>query len=51
MNSIPLLIKGAIKILRVDKDGDELLLYFLERGDTCAVTIACCLNRTKQDEE
>jgi CRP/FNR family transcriptional regulator len=49
VNSIPLLLQGAIKILRVDENGDELLLYFLERGDTCAISINCCLNRTKSE--
>lgn len=35
IKSMPLLVSGAIKILREDENGDELLLYFLERGDTC----------------
>jgi CRP/FNR family transcriptional regulator len=46
---MPLLIEGAIKIMREDKDGDELLLYFLERGDTCAMTLTCCLGQTKSE--
>lgn len=46
---MPLLLSGAIKILREDKDGDELLLYFLERGDTCAMTLSCCLGKTKSE--
>ena len=29
---MPLLLDGAIKVLRRDDDGDELLLYYLERG-------------------
>ncbi len=45
--SIPLLLSGAIKILREDKNGDELVLYYLERGDTCAVTLSCCMGQTK----
>ncbi|MDT0678087.1 Crp/Fnr family transcriptional regulator [Autumnicola musiva] len=49
VTSIPLLIEGAIKISRLDDDGDELLLYFLERGDTCALTLNCCLNRSKSE--
>ncbi len=49
VTSMPLLINGAIKILREDKDGDELLLYFLERGDTCAMTLSCCLGHTKSE--
>ncbi|MFD2891221.1 Crp/Fnr family transcriptional regulator [Flavobacterium chuncheonense] len=44
---MPLLIDGAIKILREDEEGDELLLYFLERGDTCAMTLTCCLGKSK----
>lgn len=49
MKFMPLLLNGAIKILREDENGDELLLYFLERGDTCAMTLTCCLgnNRSK----
>jgi CRP/FNR family transcriptional regulator len=44
---MPLLLNGAIKILREDENGDELLLYFLERGDTCAMTLTCCLGTNK----
>lgn len=43
IRSIPLLLSGAIKILREDDDGDELLLYYLEKGDTCSMTMTCCL--------
>ena len=46
---MPLLISGAIKILREDFDEGELLLYFLEKGDTCAMTMACCLGETKSE--
>lgn len=47
IRQMPLLINGAIKILREDKVEGELLLYFLEKGDTCAMTLACCLGDTK----
>lgn len=46
---MPLLINGAIKILREDRNEGELLLYFLEKGDTCAMTLACCLGDTKSE--
>ena len=49
VTGMPLLLKGAIKILREDNDGDELLLYFIERGDTCAMTLSCCLGQTKSE--
>ncbi|WP_418644308.1 Crp/Fnr family transcriptional regulator [Tenacibaculum insulae] len=47
MVAIPLIISGAIKILREDKDGDELVLYYIEKGDTCAMTLSCCMGNTK----
>lgn len=47
IRSIPLLISGAIKVLREDDEGDELLLYYLEQGETCSVTMACCMGHTK----
>jgi CRP/FNR family transcriptional regulator len=49
INLMPLLISGAIKIFREDKEGDELLLYFLERGDTCTMTLSCCLGQKKSE--
>ena len=47
IKTMPLLLTGAIKILREDENGDELLLYFLERGDTCAMTLTCCMGQSK----
>lgn len=47
IKAIPLLLNGAIKILREDENGDELVLYYLERSDTCAITLSCCLGQTK----
>ena len=49
VRSMPLLISGVIKVLREDGEGDELLLYFLENGDTCAMTLTCCIGRTKSE--
>lgn len=40
---MPLILKGAIKIVDEDKDGHEYLLYYLEMGDSCAMTMSCCL--------
>lgn len=49
IKAMPLLISGAIKILRDDDDGDELLLYFLEKGNTCAMTLSCCIGQSKSE--
>lgn len=44
---MPLLLSGAIKVFRQDEQGDEYILYFLEKGDTCAMTLNCCLGQSK----
>lgn len=49
IKGMPLLISGAIKVLHEDKEGDELLLYYLEKGDTCSMTMSCCLGQTKSE--
>jgi CRP/FNR family transcriptional regulator len=44
---MPLVLEGSIKIVREDEQGRELFLYYLEGGDTCALTMACCLGEEK----
>jgi len=46
---MPLLIKGAIKVFREDENGNEVLLYYLEKGDTCAMSLSCCLGNKKSE--
>jgi CRP/FNR family transcriptional regulator len=46
---IPLLLDGAIKVVREDDSGEELLLYFVEFGNTCAMTLNCCLEKTSSE--
>lgn len=46
-NKLPLMLTGAIKISRETKAGDEIVLYFLERGDTCTITFGSGLNSAK----
>lgn len=47
MKGIPLLLEGAIKIVREDKNGEEILLYYLERGDTCASSFSSAISNGK----
>ena len=47
MTHVPLILDGVIKIIREDKKGDEIALYFLERGDTCAISFVNCINRSE----
>lgn len=41
---VPLIIAGSIKVTREDEEvGKELLLYFLNAGDTCSMSFTCCM--------
>ena len=47
MTHIPLILDGVVKIMRREKEGEEFLLYFLERGDTCAISFVNCINKKR----
>ena len=49
IKKIPLLINGAIKIIRDDQKEGEITLYYIEEGDTCAMTLTCCIGETKSE--
>jgi len=44
---VPLIIEGRIKVIRKVESGKEILLYYINRGESCALTIVAGLNRTK----
>lgn len=46
---MPLIFSGAIKIMSEDEQGDDLLLYFIEKGDTCAMTLSCCVKQGRSN--
>lgn len=39
---VPIVLKGAVRIMRQNEDGDEVFLYHLYPGQTCAVALNCC---------
>jgi CRP/FNR family transcriptional regulator len=38
---IPLLAKGTVKISRINDEGQEILLYYVKAGETCAMSFTC----------
>jgi CRP/FNR family transcriptional regulator len=42
-NEMPIVLEGLLKVSRQDTEGHEVFLYFLEGGETCAMSIACCI--------
>ena len=49
IRSVPIIVKGSVKIMRPDPEGREVLLYYLGGMDTCAMSLTCCLS-AKQSE-
>ena len=46
-NEMPIVLSGLLKVMRQDKNGKEVFLYFLEGGETCAMSITCCIEGKK----
>ncbi len=44
---IPFLLRGVFKVIREDEKGNEIAVYFLERGDPCASSFVNFLHSTK----
>ncbi len=49
IKSIPLILKGSVRILREDEQGNELFLYYLYPGETCAMSLTCCMANQKSE--
>lgn len=46
---MPLIIKGTIKVLRMDESGKELLLYYLSSSESCSMAYSCCMEAKKSE--
>ena len=38
IKSIPIVTKGSIRVMRMDDDGHELLLYYIKAGESCIMS-------------
>ncbi|MGR3809286.1 Crp/Fnr family transcriptional regulator [Jiulongibacter sp. NS-SX5] len=46
---VPIILEGSVKIMRQDKDGKEVLLYYISAMDSCAMSLTCCVqDRTSE---
>lgn len=42
---MPIILKGSVKVLREDEEGRELLLYYINPNEGCAMTFTCCMEQ------
>ncbi len=46
---MPIVIKGTIKVLRMDENGKEILLYYLSSNESCSMAYSCCVEAKKSE--
>ncbi|GAB3332986.1 Crp/Fnr family transcriptional regulator [Marivirga atlantica] len=46
-SEMPIVITGILRVMRHDENGNEVFLYYLEGGQTCAMSITCCIEQKK----
>ncbi len=44
---VPIVLTGALRIVREDEEGREVFLYHLFPSQTCAMAVNCCQSRKK----
>ncbi len=42
---MPIIISGLVRITRLDDEGKELLLYYVNPNESCAMTFTCCMQQ------
>lgn len=47
IKTIPIVLKGTIKVIREDEHGNELFLYYVNAGGSCAMSLTCCMRDQK----
>lgn len=46
---MPLVLKGLIKISRIDDEGREIFLYHVNAQESCAMTFTCCMEHHESE--
>lgn len=46
---MPMIVKGSIKVFRMDDTGNEILLYYLSSNESCSMAYSCCVEAKKSE--
>ncbi len=49
LRMMPIVLKGTVKVLRMDENGKEILLYYLTSNESCSMAYSCCLEARKSE--
>ncbi len=45
VRTMPIILSGSIRVSRTDEDGREILLYYVNPNESCAMTFTCCMQQ------
>jgi CRP/FNR family transcriptional regulator, anaerobic regulatory protein len=45
VRTMPIILSGSVKVSRLDDQGRELLLYYVNPNESCAMTFTCCMQQ------
>jgi CRP/FNR family transcriptional regulator len=48
---VPMVLSGTLKVSRINDEGQELLLYYVKKGQGCAMTFSCGMMSTPSQVE
>lgn len=43
VRAMPIVLSGSISISRTDEEGREILMYYINPNESCAMTFTCCM--------
>lgn len=46
---MPIILKGTVKVFRMDETGNEILLYYLSSNESCSMAYSCCMEAKKSE--
>lgn len=46
---VPIVLKGSIRVVLQNQNGDEYFLYHIYPGETCAMTLSCCQSNKRSE--
>jgi CRP/FNR family transcriptional regulator, anaerobic regulatory protein len=49
IRSFPIVLEGLVKVCRRDEESREVLLYYLNPGQVCAMALTCCMGRMQSN--
>ena len=45
VRQVPIITVGSVKVTRIDEKGREILLYYVNANESCAMTFTCCMQQ------